>query len=1034
MRTDVHYRDHSERYTVNSRLESRANDIPETAADSSATVQILATETETRRELTDLLPDRYDLDTASTVGNADLYLVAGESLSAHREALRARVEREDPVFCPVVIVRGDDAGQQVSLSHPAEARDPQLVDAVVDTPVDRAGLLRRLESLLVRRRQSVELRAQVRELEDRERELRRFKRAVEQSGQAVFIADIDGRVEFVNAAFEEMTGYTEAAVVGESPTLVRADESTDRLYEQLDETVSAGRSWHHEVVNERPDGHQYVVEETVTTIANGRGSVEGVVSVMTDVTERLQREQALRDRETELDLLRQVLTRVLRHNIRNALTVIHGQAEALVGDTPDEIADRARTIVETAERLEATSETARRYSALVDGDRQIESHDLAEIVETAVADVRERYPDVSVETAVPDGCRVRTSDGTERAVGHIVENAVEHNNADEPWVRIQADAREGDDVRLVIEDNGPGIPGEELAALRNLGETQLTHSTGVDLWLSKWVIEQAGGDLSLRNTETGARAVVELPSPETVDRGGVEIPDLKRRERKLQTTLDRMTDAFVAVDGDWQVTEVDSRAESILGVERSHSRGRPLRTVFADTLGRYRPETYRRVMATREPASFEEHYPEIDEWLEVQVYPDLDGGISVYFREISERKERESQLRETNERLEQILKTVPAGVVQVDAGGEIAFANERAQEMLGTDDDLVGRQFDDDWQMTDLDGVPTPRAEWPCRRVFDARETVRDVRQRIEGPDGVERVLSVNGAPIFGPEGEVESVVLAGTDITARTRRQQELERYATIVETLDDAVYVLDETGRFEYVNDSFVDLVGYDRETILGSPPSLIKDEETVEQAKRQLGRLLSSSGPDTVAFDMAVQPREGDPIPCEDRMGVLPYEGESFEGSVGALRDVRDRRERKARLRRFERAIEAAGFPVYMTDPDGTITYANPAFERTTGYSAAEAIGATPALLDSGTHDEAYFRDLWETITDGDVWEEEIRNRAADGQEYVAHQTIAPVTNLNGEIVQFVAIQAAVTGAGGHRDADEYDEETATSAGSD
>lgn len=110
-------------------------------------------------------------------------------------------------------------------------------------------------------------------------------------------------------------------------------------------------------------------------------------------------------------------------------------------------------------------------------------------------------------------------------------------------------------------------------------------------------------------------------------------------------------------------------------------------------------------------------------------------------------------------------------------------------------------------------------------------------------------------------------------------------------------------------------------------------------------------------------------------------------------------------------FERAVEAAGHAIYMTNRDGTITYVNPAFEETTGYAAEEVIGRTPAILDSGEHPDEYFERLWETILAGEVWEEEIVNRCKDGKRYTAHQTITPIVS-NDENDGFVAIQTDIT----------------------
>ncbi|WP_251328153.1 PAS domain-containing sensor histidine kinase [Haloplanus pelagicus] len=112
-------------------------------------------------------------------------------------------------------------------------------------------------------------------------------------------------------------------------------------------------------------------------------------------------------------------------------------------------------------------------------------------------------------------------------------------------------------------------------------------------------------------------------------------------------------------------------------------------------------------------------------------------------------------------------------------------------------------------------------------------------------------------------------------------------------------------------------------------------------------------------------------------------------------------------------FERAVEAAGHAIFITDFGGRIVYVNPAFETVTGYTADAAVGETPDLLNSGHHDADYFRRLWETIVAGEVWQEEIVNRRADGERYIANQTIAPIgDDEDGTITHFVAIQTDIT----------------------
>jgi diguanylate cyclase (GGDEF)-like protein/PAS domain S-box-containing protein len=117
-------------------------------------------------------------------------------------------------------------------------------------------------------------------------------------------------------------------------------------------------------------------------------------------------------------------------------------------------------------------------------------------------------------------------------------------------------------------------------------------------------------------------------------------------------------------------------------------------------------------------------------------------------------------------------------------------------------------------------------------------------------------------------------------------------------------------------------------------------------------------------------------------------------------------------KEEVARFKGAIEAADHAIYMTDPTPVITYVNAAFETLTGYSAKEAVGKNPNILQSGIQEDNYYERLWETIVDGRVWKEEITNRRKDGSLYQAYQIISPIRDDQGTVRNFVAIQHDIT----------------------
>ena len=126
---------------------------------------------------------------------------------------------------------------------------------------------------------------------------------------------------------------------------------------------------------------------------------------------------------------------------------------------------------------------------------------------------------------------------------------------------------------------------------------------------------------------------------------------------------------------------------------------------------------------------------------------------------------------------------------------------------------------------------------------------------------------------------------------------------------------------------------------------------------------------------------------------------------EISSGSLR-IRER------VDRLSAAIEKTSDGIFITEPSGTIVYVNRAFERQTGYSREEAVGATPRILKSGHHEEAYYEEMWDTLLAGREWRGTILNRRKDGGVFWGDQTITPVLASDGRIRHFVSVIRDVT----------------------
>ena len=127
---------------------------------------------------------------------------------------------------------------------------------------------------------------------------------------------------------------------------------------------------------------------------------------------------------------------------------------------------------------------------------------------------------------------------------------------------------------------------------------------------------------------------------------------------------------------------------------------------------------------------------------------------------------------------------------------------------------------------------------------------------------------------------------------------------------------------------------------------------------------------------------------------------------------VRDITGQKRAEAEMARLATAVEQAAETIVITDTTGTVLYANPAFERITGYTRAEAVGQNPRVLKSGKHDDAFYRQMWDTLGRGEVWHGRFINKKKDGTLYEEDASITPIRDAAGVTVNYVAVKRDVT----------------------
>ena len=234
-------------------------------------------------------------------------------------------------------------------------------------------------------------------------------------------------------------------------------------------------------------------------------------------------------------------------------------------------------------------------------------------------------------------------------------------------------------------------------------------------------------------------------------------------------------------------------------------------------------------------------------------------------------------------------------------------------------------------------------------------------------------------------------------------------KRYRRLFESAKDGILILDaETGLLVDVNPFLTALLGYSHEELCGKYIWEIGAFRNVAAARDAFDELKKK---EYIRYeDLPLETADGSIVEVEFVSNV--YLVDLTRVIQCNIRDITDRIRADAERERLITAIDQVGEMVIITGADGTIEYVNPAFERVTGYTRHEATGQNPRLLKSGQQDEAFYRDLWDTISNGRTFRGRMINKRKDGVFFTEEATISPVRDASGRILNYVAVKRDIT----------------------
>ena len=238
---------------------------------------------------------------------------------------------------------------------------------------------------------------------------------------------------------------------------------------------------------------------------------------------------------------------------------------------------------------------------------------------------------------------------------------------------------------------------------------------------------------------------------------------------------------------------------------------------------------------------------------------------------------------------------------------------------------------------------------------------------------------------------------------------QDSEKRYRRLFEAAKDGILILDaDTGKVVDVNPFLMHLLGYSYEEFCGKYIWEIGAFKDIAASKDAFNLLQEN---EYIRYeDLPLETKNGQPVAVEFVSNV--YLVDHSKVIQCNIRDITAHKRAKAERLRLMAAIEQVGEAIAMTDAQGIIQYVNPAFKQVTGYSGSEVVGQNPRILKSGKQDELFYRNLWDTISNGNTWTGRMVNKRKDGSLYTEEATISPVCDALGQITNYVSVQRDIT----------------------
>ncbi len=281
--------------------------------------------------------------------------------------------------------------------------------------------------------------------------------------------------------------------------------------------------------------------------------------------------------------------------------------------------------------------------------------------------------------------------------------------------------------------------------------------------------------------------------------------------------------------------------------------------------------------------------------------------------------------------------------------------------------------------------------------------------------DGSTIMVETNISFLLGPQGEPAGIIGVSRNITERRRAEQKIQQQHkflnTVIESLTSPFYVINVKDYTIEIANSAARSLGY---TALGTCYSVTHLRNTpCDGAEHPCPLLIVRQTKEPTVVEHIHYDKSGQkPVNVEVHGYPIFNDAGEVVQMIEYSIDITKRKRSEEQVRKLLRAVEQSGSTIVITDLNGTLEFVNPAFTRITGYTPQEAIGENPRILKSGKMSPEVYREMWNVLSRGEVWQGEMLNRKKNGELYWEFATISPVKDKNGRVTHYVAVKDDIT----------------------